>query len=243
MDVVLLCAGYATRLYPITENFPKPLLNIANRPIIDHLVDDLSKNESIHRFFVVSNHKYLRHFTEWARTRKESITVLDDGSTANENRLGAVKDILFAIENGKITDDVFVLAGDNLLDFSFSPFIAFFHQKKASCIMTHVEDDIEKLKRTGVIEMNDHQQIVRMEEKPRVPKSHFAVPPFYIFSKTVLSKIREGIEAGCKVDAPGDFLEWLCQEVPVYAFIMPGKRFDIGTIEDYLLMKDLTGLV
>ena len=118
MKCILLCAGYATRMYPLTENFPKPLLPIKGKSLIDYLIDDLSDNGLIDGFIVVSNHKFISHFNSWKQTRKENILVLDDGSTANENRLGAVKDIQFAIEKANIDDDILVLAGDNLLEFS-----------------------------------------------------------------------------------------------------------------------------
>ncbi len=243
MIAILLCAGYATRLYPITENFPKPLLKIGSRPILNHLVADLSRGGFISKYVLVSNHKFVDFFTSWASQRKEDILVLDDGSTQNENRLGAVKDIQFAIEEGLIDDDVLVLAGDNLLDFSLNSFIHIFKRKKECCVMTHYEPNIEKLQKTGVIEIDTQKRILSMEEKPKLPKSHWAVPPFYIFDKKSLSKISEGIFKGCKVDAPGDFLSWLCQQTPVYAYTMPGRRFDIGTVGDYLQIKDMSGLI
>ncbi len=243
MIAVLLCAGYATRLYPITENFPKPLLTVGPRTILDHLIDDLSRGNAISEYVLVSNHKYINQFNAWAKQRKENIVVLDDGSTQNENRLGAVRDIQYAIEQAKISDDILVLAGDNLLDFSLNSFIGFFKEKKQCCVMTHYELSLEKLQKTGVIEIDEQQRIISMEEKPRAPKSHWAVPPFYIFDKKSLTKVSEGISKGCKVDAPGDFLSWLCQQTPVYAYTMPGRRFDIGTIEDYKQIKDMSGLI
>ncbi|MDE7100548.1 MAG: NTP transferase domain-containing protein, partial [Anaeroplasmataceae bacterium] len=150
MDCILLCAGYATRMYPLTENFPKPLLQIKGKTIIDYLIDDLEKNHLIERYIIVSNHKFYSHFMDWRKSRKEDILILDDGSTYNENRLGAVKDIWFAVEQASINDDILVLAGDNLLDFSLKGFIDFFESKNNNAVMRYFEKEIKRLQRTGV---------------------------------------------------------------------------------------------
>ncbi len=237
MDCILLCAGYATRMYPLTENFPKPLLEIGGKPLIDYLIEDLAVNRLIDRFIIVSNHKFIEHFEKWKLTRKENILLLDDGSTANENRLGAVKDIQFAIENANISDDILVLAGDNLLDFSLKSFVDFAKAKKSNAVMRYYENDNAKLKRTGVAVIDDNDLIVSMEEKPEIPKSNWAIPPFYIFAKEYLSEFKTGIESGCKVDAPGGFIEWFAKRNPIYAFPMPGSRIDIGNLEGYEKVK------
>ena len=183
MKCILLCAGYATRMYPLTENYPKPLLEIKGKPLIDYLVDDLAKARLIDEFFIVSNHKFINYFNEWKNGKIEKITVLDDGSTANENRLGAVKDIWFAIEQAKIDDDILVLAGDNLLDFSLKGFIEFAKQKNGNAVMRHYENQKEKLQRTGVAIIDEDERIIEMQEKPLEPQSNWAIPPFYIFKQ------------------------------------------------------------
>lgn len=233
MICVLLCAGYATRMYPLTENFPKPLLNIKGKTIIDYLIDDLEQNSSVDKYVIVSNHKFIDHFIKWRETRKEQIVILDDGSEDNEHRLGAVKDIWFAIEKEQINDDIIVLAGDNLLDFSLKGFIDFSNVKNGNAVMRYCERDINRLRRTGVAVIDDNCLITNMEEKPQNPKSEWAIPPFYIFKKDYLSKIKEGIDSGCKVDAPGGFIEWFANKYSVYAYLMPGKRIDIGNLDDY----------
>lgn len=237
MDCILLCAGYATRMYPLTENFPKPLLEISGKPLIDYLIDDLVKNRLIDRFIVVSNHKFIEHFKKWKATRSENILLLDDGSTANENRLGAVKDIQFAIESALINSDVLVLAGDNLLDFSLSTFIEFAKEKNSNCVMRYYESDLTKLKRTGVAVVDENDLIISMVEKPENPQSNWAIPPFYVFGKEYLSEFKVGINGGCKVDAPGGFIEWFAKRNAVYAFKMPGSRIDIGSLEGYEKIK------
>ena len=237
MKCILLCAGYATRMYPLTENYPKPLLEIKGKPLIDYLVDDLAKARLIDEFFIVSNHKFINYFNEWKNGKIEKITVLDDGSTANENRLGAVKDIWFAIEQAKIDDDILVLAGDNLLDFSLKGFIEFAKQKNGNAVMRHYENQKEKLQRTGVAIIDEDERIIDMQEKPLEPKSNWAIPPFYIFKQNCLKDIKIGIDAGCKVDAPGGFIEWFSKRNNVYAYLMPGKRIDIGKLEDYYKIR------
>ncbi len=236
MICILLCAGYATRMYPLTENQAKPLLPIKDKTIIDYLIDDLGTKHYIDKYIVVSNHKFIDQFNNWKNTRKENIELLDDGSTKNENRLGAVKDIEFAIKSEIINDDVLVLAGDNLLDFSLNSFIEFFNKHNKSCIMTYIENDLNKLKKTGVITL-DGNKVITFEEKPKDPKSNNAVPPFYIFSKEDLELITKGIEDGCSVDAPGMFIEWLCKQVDIYAYLMQGKRIDVGDLETYYKIK------
>lgn len=220
-------------MYPLTENFPKPLLEIKGKTIIDYLIDDLEQNNSVDKYVIVSNHKFIDHFNKWKETRKEQIVVLDDGSEDNEHRLGAVKDIWFAIEKEQIDDDIIVLAGDNLLDFSLKGFIDFSNDKNGNAVMRYRESDINRLRRTGVAVIDDNCLITNMEEKPQNPKSEWAIPPFYIFKKDYLTKIKEGIDSGCKVDAPGGFIEWFANKYNVYAYLMPGKRIDIGNLEDY----------
>ena len=137
MKCLILAAGYATRLYPLTENFPKPLLDVGGKPILDWLIDDLEAGGLVDRYVVVSNHKFYDHFASWARQHRvgAKITVLDDGTSSNETRLGAVKDIAFAVEKAELDDDVLVMAGDNLLDFSLSEFVSYARVREASCVM------------------------------------------------------------------------------------------------------------
>ncbi len=210
MKCILLCAGYATRMYPLTENFPKPLLDIKGKALIDYLIDDLENNNLIDEYIIVSNHKFINHFNDWKNNNKykNKISLLDDGSTNNDNRLGAVKDIWFAIDNTNINDDILVLAGDNLLDFSLKGFVDFSKEKNSNAVMRYYESEIERLKRTGVAIIDSNDKILEMKEKPSDPKSNWAIPPFYIFKKEYLKEIKNGIDSGCKVDAPGGFIEW-----------------------------------
>lgn len=247
MVCILLAAGYATRMYPLTENFPKPLLEIKGKPILDWVVDDLASGGKIDRYVVISNHKFLSCFEKWAGEKRAQgipVEVLDDGSTDNDHRLGAVKDIEFAIEKLGLSDDLLVLAGDNVMDFSFNSFVAYFEEKRTTCIMRYRVPGLKGPCKFGVATVDEDGRVLKMVEKPQVPESEWAVPPFYVYKNSDLGLFRKGIESGCKTDAPGSFIEWLCKQTDVHAFEMPGQRFDVGSIEGYEKIKvSYTGIV
>ena len=178
MKCLILAAGYATRLYPLTENFPKPLLKVRDKTILDWLIDDIEKAGEVDQYIVISNHKFAHHFDAWAK-EKQKITVVDDGTESNETRLGAVKDIQFAIEQLGLDDDMLVIAGDNLLDFSLTGFIAYAKEKKASCILRYYESSQQKLLKCGVVTIDENDRILRMTEKSPNPETHWCCPPFY----------------------------------------------------------------
>ncbi len=231
MKCVILAAGYATRLYPLTENFPKPLLAVGEKNILEWLIEDIG--DAVDEFVVISNHKFAHHFTDWAEKRPEKITVIDDGTSTNETRLGAVRDVQFAIDALGLDDDLLVIAGDNVLDFSLQSFIRYFREKNTSCIMRYWEPSEERLHKTGVAEVDENGLILHMEEKPAQPRSHWCTPPFYIYRREDVPLVQKGIESGCGVDAPGSFIAWLSDQVPVHAFEMPGRRYDIGNLVSY----------
>ncbi|MBQ6718912.1 MAG: nucleotidyltransferase family protein [Oscillospiraceae bacterium] len=233
MKCLILAAGYATRLYPLTENYPKPLLEVKGRPILDWLIADMDSLGMIDEYVVISNHKFFPHFQAWAARMPWAITVLDDGTTSNETRLGAVRDIQFAMDALQIHDDVLVIAGDNLLDFSLTAFIRYAQSKKTSCIMRYYEPSLEKLQRSGVVMLNEADQVLEMAEKPARPASHWCSPAFYYYTATDAARIPEGIAAGCHTDAPGSYVAWLCKQAVVHAMEMPGSRYDIGNLESY----------
>ena len=151
MKCLILAAGYATRLYPLTENFPKPLLKVGEKTILDWLIDDIDSLGIVDEYVVISNHKYAPHFDAWSAEKQQKITVVDDGTSTNETRLGAVKDIQFAIDKLNIDDDMLVIAGDNVLDFSLTKFMKYAQEKSTSCIMRYYEGSETKLTKCGVI--------------------------------------------------------------------------------------------
>ena len=233
MKCLILAAGYATRMYPLTENFPKPLLKVQGRTILDWLIEDIDTLSVVDEYVVISNHKFAHHFDAWAKERPQKITVVDDGTESNETRLGAVRDIQFAIDTCKLDDDMLVIAGDNLLNFSLTKFISYAMEKKTSCIMRYYEADEVKLRRSGVASVDANDKIVDMEEKPAQPKDHWCCPPFYYYTREDARLVKKGIEAGCGVDAPGSYIAWLCKQTTVHAMEMPGTRYDIGNLESY----------
>lgn len=230
MKCIILAAGYATRLYPLTKNFPKPLLKVGSKTIIDWLVDDISTSGKVDEFIVISNHKFVGFFEEWAASKKINIRVVDDGTCTNEERLGAVKDIQLGISND---DTYMVIAGDNVLDFSLTKFINFYYEKNASCVMTHIENELAKQQRTAIITFDENGLIDSYEEKPKEPKGNHAVPPFYIYRSDDIKRIDEALADGCGYDAPGSFAAWLSRHTDVYAYEMEGKRYDIGDMKSY----------
>ena len=253
---VVLAAGYATRLGELTKNFPKPLLKIGNSTILGRMLDDIDKIDDITEHVIVTNHRFTPIFEEWVKTPsgspclggrlvgvggryKKPITIIDDGSTANDNRLGAVRDLLLVLESlpkqGDLEglDDMLVVAADNLLFFSFQEFVDFAKAKCTSCIMCHEQPSIEKLQRTGVVELDDDFRVLGMEEKPQVPKSHWAVPPFYIYLKKDLELVRHSVENGCGKDAPGNLAHYMVEHTTMHAWPMSAGRFDIGSLDTY----------
>lgn len=234
MKCLILAAGYATRLYPLTENFPKPLLKVGEKTILDWLIDDIDTLGMVDQYVVISNHKFAQHFDAWAKEKSQNIVVVDDGTSTNETRLGAVCDVQYAIDQLKLDDDMLVIAGDNVLDFSLTKFMAYAEQKKTSCIMRYYEASEQKLTKCGVVEIDEQDRILGMEEKPAQPKSHWCCPPFYFYAREDAKRVREAIDGKeCGTDAPGSFIAWLCKKTAVHAMEMPGSRYDIGNIESY----------
>ena len=199
------------------------------------MLDDIDTIPDITGHIVVTNHKFAGIFKEWAASQHytKPVTIIDDGTETNETRLGAVCDLLYAMDRLKIDEDILVVAADNLLFFSFNEFVDFAKKKGTSCIMCHEQPEIEKLRRTGVIVVDGQMKVLDMEEKPQEPKSHWAVPPFYIYLKKDLDLVRHSIEHGCGKDAPGNLAHYMVGQTVMHAWPMSGGRFDIGSIDTY----------
>ena len=257
MKNIVIAAGYATRLGELTKNFPKPLLKIGDNTILGRMLDDIDRIPEIDEHIIITNHKFAPIFAQWAKEQwskdegqktkaaldlipqtadrrwQKPITIVDDGTETNDTRLGAVCDLLFAMEKLNIDDDLLVVAADNLLFFSFQEFVDFAREKGTSCIMCHEQPSIEKLQRTGVVELDANSKVLGMEEKPQVPKSHWAVPPFYIYLKKDLDLVRHSVENGCGKDAPGNLAHYMVEHTTMHAWPMSGGRFDIGSLDTY----------
>ena len=235
MKCLVLAAGYATRLYPLTENFPKPLLKVNNKNILYNLINYIYCYKKLDEFIIFFNNKIINFFNEWKNNKEmdTKITIIDDGTMSNETRLGAVKDIELAIKKLNINDDLMVVAGDNLLDFSLCDFIDYFENKKSTCIMRFYQNEIEKIKKSAEVIIDNNDLVLSMNEKPQIVSSHWCVPPFYIYSSDDVKMVEYALKDGCKYDAPGSFIEYLSKKNKVYSMQMPGNRYDIGTLENY----------
>lgn len=244
MKCLILAAGYATRLYPLTENFPKPLLDVRGKTILDWLIDDIDSLGEVDEYVVISNHKFAHHFESWAKNKAQKITVVDDGTSTNETRLGAVCDIQFAIDALSLDDDMLIIAGDNVLDFSLTKFIGYAKEKKTSAIMRYYEPELKKLQKSGVVTIDESDLVLEMTEKSLTPASNWCCPPFYFYTREDARLVKDGIAEGCGTDAPGSYIAWLCKKTKVHAMQMPGKRYDIGNLESYeQVKKDYKGIV
>ena len=219
----------------LTKNFPKPLLKIGDNTILGRMLDDIDRIPEIDEHIIITNHKFAHIFELWklGTAYQKPITIIDDGTETNDTRLGAVCDLLFAMEKLGIDDDILVVAADNLLFFSFKEFVDFANEKGTSCIMCHEQPSIEKLQRTGVVVLDNNNKVLNMEEKPEHPKSHWAVPPFYIYKKHDLDLIRHSVENGCGKDAPGNLAHYMVDRTTIYAWPMSAGRFDIGSLDTY----------
>ncbi len=236
---IVIAAGYATRLGELTKNFPKPLLKIGESTILDRMLADIDAIPEIDEHIVITNHKFAPIFEEWAKTSQytKPVTIIDDGTETNDTRLGAVCDLLFAMDKLSIDDDMLVVAADNLLFFTFADFVKFAREKDTSCIICHEQKELAKLQRTGVVVLDDQHRVLNMEEKPQEPKSTWAVPPFYIYLKKDLDLVRQSVANGCGKDAPGNLAHYLCDHTTMHAWPMAGTgenlRFDIGSLDTY----------
>ena len=238
MKCVILAAGYATRLYPLTEKFPKPLLKVGEKTIVDWLLEDIHTSGLVDDYIVISNHKFAHHFEAWANAHILPLTIVDDGTCTNETRLGAVRDIQFAIDQLNLDDDLLIIAGDNVLDFSLVKFINYTQDKNTSCTMRYYEADTERLNKSGVSEIGEDDLLLSMEEKPAQPKSHWCTPPFYFYKAEDAKKIKNAIADGCETDAPGSLVAWMCRHTVMHSMEMPGIRYDIGNLDAYRRVQE-----
>ena len=235
MKNIVIAAGYATRLGELTKNFPKPLLKIGESTILGRMLDDIDTIPEIDEHVIITNHKFAHIFEDWAREQhyQKKITIVDDGTESNDTRLGAVCDLLYAIDKLQIDDDMLVVAADNILFFSFQEFVDFAKSKQTSCIMCHEQPSIEKLQRTGVVVLDANNRVLNMEEKPPQPKSTWAVPPFYIYLKKDMSLVKSSVANGCGKDAPGNLAHYMVDNTTMHAWPMSAGRFDIGSLDTY----------
>jgi len=238
MKVIILCAGYATRMYPLTENRSKSLLPVGDRPILDHIIEKIPLD--LEKIIVISNDRFYRDFLNWSLNYGERVKVLNDKSKSNETRLGGIGDLWLAIEEEKIDDDILVILGDNLFDFDLKKVIDFFEKVKKDVIVLHDVKSLEEAKKFGVISTKDNK-IISFEEKPENPKSTLVSTGIYIFSKDTVKKIKEYIDSGNSTEGPGYLIPYLMKTGDVYALPLEGEWYDIGSKETYEKINSLWG--
>ena len=235
MKAIILAAGYATRLYPLTKNRPKALLPINNKPIINYITEQINTIEEVDEIYVITNHKFIDTFAGWKNETmsRAKITVLDDGTTSEENRKGAIGDILFVIEKMKIDDELLVIAGDNFFTYPLEKYYNFYKQKNRDCVCVRVWDDKATLKNFGIALLDKEGKVLEIEEKPEQPKSNTVVFASYFYKKDTVPLFKQYLAEGNNPDAPGNFPAWLYKQKEVYAYTFPRECYDIGTLESY----------
>ncbi|MDD4953508.1 MAG: nucleotidyltransferase family protein [Candidatus Omnitrophica bacterium] len=228
MKAIILAAGYATRLYPLTKEFPKPLLELNKRPIIDYILEDLEEISRIKQIIVVTNSKFISHFRRWAKARrfKKPLKLVDDQTKDLKDRLGAIGDMEFAISSERINDDILVIGGDNFFDSRLKGFVSFCGNNPV--IGAYDVKSREKARHYGVIKLNRRRRVVDFQEKPANPKSTRIAMCLYYFPKRRLGLVKEYLGARHKRDATGLYIDWLRKRVPVYGFVFGGRWYDIG---------------
>lgn len=232
MDVIILAAGYATRLYPLTENTPKPLLNVAGKPIVEHILRKLEQIDQIKKIHIITNNKFEQHFKKWLGSidAEKPTEIINDGTKSNEDRLGALRDIDYAVSSKNIDDDLLVIAGDNLFELHLIDVVDFFKKKKTNVIVLYDVNDLELAKQYGVVEISNNL-VVNFEEKPVSPKSTLVSTGIYLFPKKAITLIKKYISQGNNPDKTGNFIEWLHKREDVYSYVTKKRWYDIGSIE------------
>lgn len=235
MKAIILAAGYATRLYPLTIDKPKALLPIAGKPILDYIVDEIETIPEIDELIIISNTKFYNNFVDWESTysTRLEITVLDDKTTDDTNKLGAVGDMQFAIDALGIDDDVLVMAGDNIFTFRLKDYYNAYKEKDLDMILTKEIENKEDLTRMANVITDENGIVVNMVEKPPVPVSTLASYAAYIYKKDTVPLIKKYLSEGNNPDAPGFFPSWLHKIKKVYAYTFDGECYDIGTPKSY----------
>jgi glucose-1-phosphate thymidylyltransferase len=254
LKALILAAGYATRLSPLTDSFPKMLLPLAERPMLDYLLDRIREVGEIDEIHLVTNSRFSPIFGAWAETLQQSVAksgkgvvVHDDGTTSNEDRLGAIGDLAFAIERGGLSgDDLFVVAGDNLIGYSLPGFVEFWREKGGSALALHHVADRDLLSNYGVVELDEADRVIGFEEKPAEPRSNLAATASYLYRDEDLELLPRYLAEGNPPDAPGNFAAWLHTRAPVYGYRVSGEWYDIGDLGQLLaadnLLRERAGL-
>ena len=235
MKLIILAAGYATRLYPLTLNQPKPLLKVAGKPMVEHVLDNIATIRYINHAYIVANARFADHFQAWAENYSHPLrfemTIVNDGGTDESNRLGAIGDLHFVLSKNQIDDDIIVVGGDNLFSNDLADFGEFCLEKNAPVLAVYDVGDLEEIKKYNAIEVDEEGLITFFEEKPAEPKSTLTGIALYYYPRSALQLIREYIAAGNNPDQPGRLVQWMYKRVPFYTWKVPGLWYDVGSKE------------
>ena len=228
MKAIVLAAGYATRLYPLTKTAAKPLLPVGGRPMIDHLLDRIRGVEEVDAVHVVTNHKFADAFTDWASTR--DVIVHDDGTTSEDDRLGAIGDIAFVLDHAGLDhDDLLVIAGDNLFDYSLADYVHWWEGKgEASAVVLYDVGDLELVKQYSNVDVDDDERLISFVEKPEHPATTLVATASYLYHRAHVPLVRRYLDEGNPPDHPGRLIAWLVPRAPVYGYSAGGDWRDIG---------------
>jgi glucose-1-phosphate thymidylyltransferase len=234
MKVIILAAGYATRLYPLTLTQPKPLLPVGGKPMVEYVLDNLAPIGGIDRIYVVTNAKFAGHFQKWAdnyTTAKLNFTIVNDNSTDDTNKLGAIGDIHYVLKTQNVDDDIIVVAGDNLFSEKLEGFGKFVAEKKAPVLAVYDVGNLEEIKKYNSISVDKEGRITFFEEKPKNPTSTITGIALYYYPKASLALIKQYMAEGNNPDQPGRLVQWLYPRTPFYTWRVPGIWYDIGSKE------------
>jgi glucose-1-phosphate thymidylyltransferase len=236
MKIVILAAGYATRLYPLTLNCPKPLLDVAGKPMIDHVLDNLAPISGLDRVCLVTNAKFAAQFQQWAESYRSAkakldFTVINDGSTDDSNKLGAIGDLHLVLTRERIDDDIIVVAGDNLFSEPLEAFGAFCRKQKAPVLGVYDVGSLQEAQKYGVVKLGAEGTLLSFEEKPKKPASTLIGIALYFYPRATLPLIKQYVAEGNNPDQPGRLVQWLYPRTPVYTWKVPGLWYDIGSKE------------
>lgn len=236
MKLLILAAGYATRLYPLTLTQPKPLLPVAGKPMVDRVLENLAGLPGLDRVLIVTNNKFAPHFQQWADACRASkfrldFTVINDGSTNDADKLGAIGDLQFVLEREKIDDDLVVVAGDNLFSQSLSEFGLFCKQRDEVALGVHDVGSLDEARKYGVVDVDASDRVTSFVEKPSDPQSTTIGIALYYYPRRYLGLVRQYIAEGNNPDQPGRLIQWIYPRQPVLAWRIPGIWYDIGSKE------------